>query len=185
MENRIRHFRKLRDLTLAELAGKIGTTPQSISRLETGHMTLSTEWLKKLADAFHVHPTDLLDPPSRRTMPLLGLVDEDGRLDARAAGRLVFENVAADPVAVRLAAPQGRYDAGDMLIGDRLGADDRALAVDRDCLAAPEGGAVLLCRLIRPQAEYRFILSPLAGGPSLVADTLSLAAPIVMRVSYF
>ena len=46
MQTRIREFRKLRGMTLKELADKIKTTPQTVQRLETANMTVSMEWLE-------------------------------------------------------------------------------------------------------------------------------------------
>jgi len=60
MKNRIRNYRQRRGMTLKELADTVATTPQSVSRLETGNMTLSTEWLERFAEALQVHPVELL-----------------------------------------------------------------------------------------------------------------------------
>jgi len=184
MDNRIRHFRKQRDMTLAELARKVGTTAQSISRLETGHMTLSTDWLAKLAEAFRVHPTDLLEQPERKSIPFLGVIGADGRA-APGEGRLTIDVAADDPVAVRLGAGLGRYEAGDILIADRLSAENIARGLDRDCLAAPEKGAPLLCRAIASARAGRFTLVPLAAGAPLRDTRLGFLAAIVMRISYY
>ena len=184
MENRIRHFRKQRDMTLAELAARVGTTPQSISRLETGLMTLSTDWLQKFAEAFHVHPTDLLEQPDREALPLLGVIGEDARLASRDTGRFRFDIAASDPVAVRLAADIGRFEAGDILICDRLRPDLFDQAADRDCLAAAPDGPPLLARVVAGRSR-RYTLVPLVPGLPALSDTaLALAAPIIARVTY-
>lgn len=57
---RIRIIRKQQGLTLKQLATAIGTTPQTAQRLETGNMTVSMEWLEKIAKALVVSTADLL-----------------------------------------------------------------------------------------------------------------------------
>lgn len=58
----IRERRKFLGMTLRDLADAVGTTPQTIQRLETGNMTLSLEWLDKIAGALDTHPAKLLAP---------------------------------------------------------------------------------------------------------------------------
>ena len=62
IQTHIRDFRKMRDMTLKQLADAIGTTPQSVQRLETGNMTVSLEWLYKIGNALQVEPYKLLIP---------------------------------------------------------------------------------------------------------------------------
>ncbi|HET8726598.1 MAG TPA: helix-turn-helix transcriptional regulator [Alphaproteobacteria bacterium] len=59
-----KRLRKARDeagLTLAEVARRCRTTPQTIQRLETGKMTVSLEWLEKLCRALDIEPAELFD----------------------------------------------------------------------------------------------------------------------------
>lgn len=58
MRNRIREIRKLRGLTLAEVAEKAHTTPQHLSRLEKKE-NIDTKWLEVLAQIFEVKTSDL------------------------------------------------------------------------------------------------------------------------------
>ncbi len=60
MQNRILELRKERRLTLAELADKIGSTPQQIGRLEKGERRLTTDWMEKIAIALDVPAEDLM-----------------------------------------------------------------------------------------------------------------------------
>jgi len=57
---RIRIIRKQQQMTLKQLADAVGTTPQTAQRLETGNMTVSMEWLEKIARALGVTTADLL-----------------------------------------------------------------------------------------------------------------------------
>lgn len=61
---RIREERVKSHLTLKELAKRAHTTPQTISRLETGGMTISIEWLERLASLLEREPWFFLGAPS-------------------------------------------------------------------------------------------------------------------------
>lgn len=56
---RIRKYRKARDMTLAELAAKCGTTPQTIQRLESAKITLSPSWVELISAALDIEPYQL------------------------------------------------------------------------------------------------------------------------------
>ena len=58
---RLRGLRKLRGMTLKDVAVKADTTPQSIQRLETNNMTLSLDWVEKMLFALNCEPSDLFD----------------------------------------------------------------------------------------------------------------------------
>jgi transcriptional regulator with XRE-family HTH domain len=59
----LRWERKARGLKLTDIAVRCGTTPQTIQRLETDNMTLSTEWLDKIIAAIGMDRRDLILRP--------------------------------------------------------------------------------------------------------------------------
>ena len=61
MKNRIRELRTARGLTLRELAGRVSTSNQQISHLETGKRRLTVGWVERIARALDCHPLELLD----------------------------------------------------------------------------------------------------------------------------
>src|SRR5215472_6458230 len=65
---RLRHLRRARDLTLAELAAKVGRAPSALSLLENGRREPKLSLIEALARALSVTPEELLrpQPPSRR-----------------------------------------------------------------------------------------------------------------------
>ncbi len=63
--NRIREWRRRRDMTLEQLGAVLGTSNQQISRLEKGERRLTVDWLLRFANALQVEPDDLLDPTDR------------------------------------------------------------------------------------------------------------------------
>lgn len=65
MTNRIADIRKLRGLTLQEVAVRAETTNQQVSHLEQGRRKLTYEWMERLAKALSCHPLELLaNPPA-------------------------------------------------------------------------------------------------------------------------
>lgn len=66
--NRIKHWREHRRLSLAELARRVGTSAQQMGRLEAGKRRLTQDWMVRVAGALAVMPQDLL-PESVVTPP--------------------------------------------------------------------------------------------------------------------
>ncbi len=60
MGNKIREVRKARQLTLKQLAERVGTSDRQISLLERGQRGLSPEWMERIAAALDCRPVDLL-----------------------------------------------------------------------------------------------------------------------------
>jgi transcriptional regulator with XRE-family HTH domain len=65
---RIRHLRRARDLTLAELAGRVGAASSALSMIENGRREPRLSVLQSVAAALDVSVEELLrpEPPSRR-----------------------------------------------------------------------------------------------------------------------
>ena len=186
MDLRIREFRKRRGLTLQELANRIGTTPQTVQRLETAHMTVSTDWLERFAAAFEVHPAQLIAGSPDKQIPVVG------RIGSRALGQLgladdtplALDAPGLNPVAVWLDEATGAYPAGSLMIGDRLSEEDLANAHGRDCLVATDGAALMLRRVILT-AGLSIGLVPLTPSADVNMDAqVDWIAPLIMTVRY-
>src|SRR5215467_2830864 len=65
---RLRHLRRSRGLTLAELGRRVGRAPSALSLLENGRREPKLSLIESLAAALSVAPEELLrhQPPSRR-----------------------------------------------------------------------------------------------------------------------
>src|SRR5262244_1816345 len=65
---RLRHLRRARGLTLAELGARVGRAPSALSLLENGRREPKLSLIEALAKALSVAPDELLrpQPPSRR-----------------------------------------------------------------------------------------------------------------------
>lgn len=188
MRTRIRELRKMRGMTLKELADRIGTTPQTVQRLETANMTVSTSWLEKIAAALRVEPAELISTASSRDIPLLGRLGASGAIYKVGGleGDVVTLDVPAEnPVAVRLEIPCGRYDAGSIVIASKLREPDYLNANGADCLVGLESGIVLLRRvLFTPSGSI--ILCPLDPGAGAgYNQPVAWIARVVMSVQYY
>lgn len=68
---RIREIRQERDLTLADLAGKVGVSIPHLSEVERGKKNLNNHLLVRLADALGVTPEDLIASDNRSALAAL------------------------------------------------------------------------------------------------------------------
>lgn len=75
--NNIRQLRKERGLSMEALALAISpdTSLTTIAKLETGRMALSLDWIKNIADALGVRPSDVIEEDRGfRMLPVLGAI---------------------------------------------------------------------------------------------------------------
>lgn len=188
MQTRIREFRKLRGMTLKELADKINTTPQTVQRLETANMTVSTDWLEKIARALLVEPADLLGTRSSRQIQLIGRIGDQGRISrvAHEQSSIIHLDVPADdPIAARLDTIVGYFDAGTVLIANRFREEDVDNAHGVDCLVSIVEGPIVLRRVIRGR-NSGWTLVPLDCGMEVQYDQkVEWIARIIMSIRYF
>ena len=79
MENRLRAARTARRLTQRQLAARVGTTLQQISRLERGERRLTLDWVHRLATALDCPELELLGGGVTPTAPIMvrGAVEAD------------------------------------------------------------------------------------------------------------
>ena len=189
MQTRIRKLRKTRGWTLQQLADQIGTTPQTVQRLETANMTVSMDWLEKFANAFNVSPVDLMEESSPKDIECIGEIGRDAVLENPLSGFseqtfLSFDIPASHPVAVRVTQPVGSFLPGTVLVADRIARPHWQSAIGWDCLVAINGDNTLLRRLVQG-LDDTFTLVPLsAGSPVIYNKNLDWVARIVMRIDY-
>ena len=116
-------MRRRQQLTLRELATKLGTTPQTVQRLETGRMTVSVEWLHRFADIFEVEPAHLISSSESAEPAFLGHVDASGIVQLQRKKNklppLLPPIVLNDPVVAKTSAAIGMYAAHTYIIADR------------------------------------------------------------------
>lgn len=188
MTTRIREIRKRRGMTLQALAERVGTTPQTIQRLETDNMTVSVEWLLRIAEALDLAAADLLDSPhQRRMLSYLGDLEMDGSVTVP-ADRLeppLAVHVACDePVAVKVKFSLGPFSDGTILVAEKLDRAQHNRADGRDCLVALRSGPVIFRRiLVNGDGTKAFV--PYIDRAAVDRDLdIDWIAPVIMSVRY-
>jgi transcriptional regulator with XRE-family HTH domain len=187
METRIRELRKAKGWTLRQVADLVGTTAQTVQRLETANMTVSTDWLERFANAFSVRAVDLIRDRDVAGIPMYGRLGRDGaKRDVSVtdqAEHLSLTTPAQDPVAVRLSDAIGLYRAGSTLIGNRLANGNNIEAQGRDALVLSRDGTLFLGRIVLQ--DRRLIVVPISDAGPVKFDVDAIwIAPIVMEIRY-
>lgn len=173
-------------MTLQELADKVGTTAQSVQRLETGKTKVNLDWLDRFAAALDVPMRDLLGKEGRGMVRLLGTMDDGGAILPPLPGETAFDIAipAREPVAVKLTETIGPYRQGSIVVADRCAPADLDRADGRSCLIALESGELLLRRVV-VRSEQLVTLVAHGGKGEVMHDVPYLwLGPIVMVVSY-
>ncbi len=188
MRNRIREYRQLKNMTQGDLAQRVGTTSQTISRLEGGNMTLSTDWLVRFADVFDIHPTDLLEQPETRDIPLIGTMDAKGDFTGLADECIGLDAPVTHPIAIRLTEPILHYQSGDILICDHIQNTDKLAASDKDYFVRLKDHSGVLGRILldaRKGTDSYMIVPFTSKRAPVFAEDVALCARVVMRISYY
>jgi transcriptional regulator with XRE-family HTH domain len=64
-KNYLREIRKMKHLTLQQLAEAVGTSNQQVSNHEAGKRKLTWQWLEKYAAALNCHPLEIMQGPGQ------------------------------------------------------------------------------------------------------------------------
>ena len=195
MSTRIREFRKLRGMTLQTLAQKVGTTAQTIQRLETDNMTVSLDWLERIAEVFGMPSAALLVTHKTAGVPVLGELDGDGAVtpigvDSPSPVSLSLVLATPHPVAVRtthasaVPAHGQSFAPGTILIGGRTEIDTTTSMDPTNCLVAFRDGRVMFRRLSIDSGTVTMDGHSRKGAGDETPPLVEWIAPIVMAVRY-
>ncbi|MFN4353071.1 helix-turn-helix domain-containing protein [Parvibaculum sp.] len=187
MRTRIRQFRKARGLTQTELAAALGTTAATVSRLETADMTVSTDWLERLAGALGVDVRELIGGESG-VLACQAELRRGGRVVTLATGIPLSPSMAEgarEPLAFLVAEEMGLYMAGDMLVADRVQAEEAGALLGRDCIAADMETARHFGRLVETAGRRCAIVPPEAGAAAIILNETDWVAPVVALLRRF
>ena len=182
--NQIRLHRTRLGITQADLAARLGTTAATISRLETGDVSLSLDWLNRIAEALGLAWTDLAGEPPAAGLEFLGLLGTNGLVMQAGSGAgndLALALPAEGGVAVRLIEAQGRYSAGDILVARRTDAPVSTL-VGHECLVQPVTGPLVVGRVLAG-SEDLYTVVPAPPLPVLEAQRIAWAAALLTRIT--
>lgn len=79
--NRISEIRKLQSMSQQELGALVGAHFVTISKLETGKLPLTQEWVARIADALRVDQAEIVSGPQKRRVYITGTVEGGARVD--------------------------------------------------------------------------------------------------------
>ena len=191
MRHRIRNLRKQKGWTIKEVARRAGTSEATISRLETQRMTVSTDWLERLAGIFNVAPADLIEGREARLIEFVGAVGADGAVarlrdsfwDAEAP-------LAEGAVAIQLACPMGPFSAGDYLIGQKIAPPFAVPKKSLLCFAELDDQRIMVGRLYAANPGHNgevFTFVPLTDETATLVPISECRwlARICRRISYY
>jgi transcriptional regulator with XRE-family HTH domain len=206
MTTSIRAIRKQRGLTLQQLADAVGTTPQTIQRLETGNMSVSVDWLERIAGALGLAPADLLGPatvPVVQRVPVIGQLVKGGTVDvahralaaAEVASGFADDNGAdfsgdahvtipsptEQCVAIRISVPTGHYAEGTVLIGRRR-EQITAVQTSGDCVIGLQSGEIALWHVAVARNGKMTFTAYDAGADGITHDRIAWIAPVYIVV---
>jgi transcriptional regulator with XRE-family HTH domain len=69
LPNRIRELRLARDWSQDRLAEKVGCSKMQISDLERGNVSLTVEWMRRIAATLGLSPGEMLNPEDNPLLP--------------------------------------------------------------------------------------------------------------------
>ncbi len=165
LQSRIREIRRAKKMTLQQVADRIGTTAQTIGRLETGVRTLSINWVERIADALDADSSELLSMSGGGDVEISGLIKQNGSVASKAVGTVALRVMAHNPSALKLAETMGQYQTGDIIIFDELNPESGSSAIGNDCLVKGGNGDVHVGKLISWAAgDYACLASIAASG---------------------
>jgi transcriptional regulator with XRE-family HTH domain len=144
---RLRQIRKARRLTLQQLAEQVGTTAQTIQRLETGNMTVSVDWLERIGAALQLTPAQLLDATPLTPVKYVGRLNGAGRIEAEANDNDLKVGVSHhDAFAIRLGHAIGAHPMGNVIVAGRVGDREREAEhlAGRECIVSLRDGRITL-----------------------------------------
>ena len=186
MKTRLRHFRTHRGLTQGELARRLGTTAATVSRLETADMTVSTDWLEKFAEVLDVPVSELIAAPGAGEAALAGSLSGDGDVIPPRPGETAvgLGLTARAPVALRVEAAFGPYQAGDLLVGSKREPDEARHLAGQDCILSASG-KVRFGRMVSTGDDDALMLVPVTGSKAERIAGVDWIAPLSMMIRRF
>lgn len=178
LRTKLREYRKARGWTLAYVASALGTTPQTVSRLETNVMTVSTDWLQRFADLFEVDVASFFDSPSQTGARFLGAVGPGGVIQPAEEPDVPLPLVDGS-VFVAVMEAYGSYQKDQYILAEQM--TDPSHGLDKVCLAQVKGGQAILARLIKGSGSL-FTLVPQDGSPTHYDCEIEWAAVPVFSI---
>ncbi len=183
LRTRLRELRKSRGWTLTEVAARLDTTPQTISRLETNVMTVSTDWLQRFADLFGVSAAELIEDRHGAPVEVIGSVAANGLVTQRAPAPLPLAIALYDGLAVRADENIGPIRQDSYVVAAKLTGRNVGEAAGHPCICETERGELWLARVI-DGIDGKFTLVPLGDGQVQYDTALAWLARVKFDIRF-
>ena len=202
MQNRIREWRKERNLSATQLGKKVGAKGPTITRLETGKMELTLAWLQKLSTALSVTIKDLLpieeNAPNRQIVSVVStaLIENWGDVvglpiekhyDLELTASFIGDFDATIGVVVGDEHASNKYPKGAILICRRTVEKPKIPEINRNYVIQRinvEGRVEVSVRQLIEAADGRLFLVTMTGDPSLYSSILYTPANPAIDIVY-
>lgn len=176
-------------MTLSYLAQKVGTTAQTIQRLETGNMTVSLDWLQRIAEVFGLPAAALLVTDATASVPILGDIDARGSiapsLDPNLDKTLSIVVASPSPIAARVVGNLDAFEPQTVLVANKIDFDPELLLEQRRCLLGLSSGQMLL-RMVTTSNTGLVAALDAKGQPEEISTAeIGWVAPLTMAIRYF
>lgn len=187
MRNRLKEIREIRKLSQDELAERMNTTRQQISRLERGDRRLSDVWIERATRALETSAGELFgERAPQGAIPVVGRVGAGAEVfaidDHQQGGG--FDEIPPPPfddgafVAVEVVGDSmwPAYRPGDRILYQRDGADDWRRHVGRECVVRTKDGRSFVKILKRVTATTATLSSH--NAPDIEHARVEWVAPV-------
>ncbi|MEM6731599.1 MAG: helix-turn-helix domain-containing protein, partial [Myxococcota bacterium] len=186
MENRLRELRLELGLTLQEVADRLGTTPPTVSRLETGERELTFSWIEKFTEALGQPASVLIGEAAVSRVPVVGYVGAGEAIHwLTTEGDLGLDHVDTNFGDEELLAVEVRGDSmypvyrdRDLVLCPARSTVDVSECLNRDCVVQTTSGTGYIKTLRAGAKKNRFRLSSYRA-PDMDEVELAWATPVM------
>lgn len=146
--NRIRDLREAAGLDQAELAARVGTSPQQVGRHERGERRLTIQWVQRYAQALDVTASEIMGAPElTSTRSEVEPASVDGMPGLSSLSNVLAQRSLRLYRVVQSMVPDSGVHTGDIITIDESDAS-RQMATSGDVvLASLGGGDILILRV--------------------------------------
>ena len=185
IRSRIREIRKSKGLTLQDVADRIGTTAQTIGRLETGMRTLSIKWVRRIAEALETDPGELLALSGAGDIDITGSILANGGVKSATTTSIALRFSPDSHIALQMGESLGPYNKGDTLVFRRLDIEKWETALGNDCIVEGADGNLLIGRLASIDGSTATLMGLAAGIPPQTVKNISGVALLTTLIRSF
>ncbi len=152
-------------------------------------MTVSLDWLRRIADVFGLPAAALLVTDATASVPILGDIDTLGSIspsaDPHIAKALSIVVASPSPVAARVVGKLDEFKPDTVLVANKMDFDPELLLEQRRCLLALASGHMLLRTVTSSNTGLLAALGATGAPEEINSADIGWVAPLTMAIRYF